>query len=78
MSVCYGSLKSHGKAEGRIIDGVTITEPYNMQYKVGYAIGVLKLARTRQMARGILSISPVMMHRTYTQNTASSKLIKKN
>jgi ABC-type molybdate transport system substrate-binding protein len=35
----------HAKAEGRAIDGVAIPAPYNMEDKVGYALGALKTGR---------------------------------
>ena len=47
VGIVWTTEVTHGKAEGRKIDGVTITEPYNMQHKVGYAIGELKLARNQ-------------------------------
>jgi ABC-type molybdate transport system substrate-binding protein len=47
VGIVWTTEVTHGKAEGRKIDGVTIPEPYNMQHKVGYAIGVLKLARNQ-------------------------------
>ncbi len=40
----------HGKSQGRKIDGVPIEAPYNMQHKVGYAIGPLKTGRNQQNA----------------------------
>ncbi len=41
----------HAKADGRPIDGVAIPAPYNMEHKVGYAIGTLKSARNPGNAR---------------------------
>jgi ABC-type molybdate transport system substrate-binding protein len=41
----------HAKADGRPIDGVAIPAPYNMEHKVGYAIGTLKTARNPANAR---------------------------
>ena len=35
----------HAKAQGRPIDGVSIPAPYNMEHKVGYAIGILNTGR---------------------------------
>ena len=40
----------HAKKEGRRIDGVSIPEPYNMQEKVGYAIGALTSGRNQKNA----------------------------
>jgi molybdenum ABC transporter molybdate-binding protein len=41
----------HAQAEGRPIEGVAIPAPYNMEHKVGYAIGTLKTARNPANAR---------------------------
>jgi len=41
----------HAKAEGRPIDGVAIEAPYNMEEKVGYAIGILTQAKNQENAK---------------------------
>jgi ABC-type molybdate transport system substrate-binding protein len=45
----------HGKKSGRKIDGVAIPAPYNMQDKVGYAIGSLSTGRNQENANRFLA-----------------------
>jgi ABC-type molybdate transport system substrate-binding protein len=44
----------HGRKSGRKIDGVAIPAPYNMQDKVGYAIGSLSTGRNQENANRFL------------------------
>ncbi len=44
----------YAKAEGRPIDGVAIPEPYNMQHKVGYAMGPVQTGRNQENAQAFL------------------------
>ena len=41
VGIVWTTEVTKAKADGRPIDGVPIPEPYNMQHKVGYAIGKL-------------------------------------
>jgi ABC-type molybdate transport system substrate-binding protein len=50
VGIVWTTEVAHGKAEGRKIDGVAIPAPYNMQAKVGYAIGKLKEGRNQKNA----------------------------
>ncbi len=45
----------HAQAQGRPVEGVPIPAPYNMQHKVGYAIGILKTGRNPYNASRYLS-----------------------
>jgi ABC-type molybdate transport system substrate-binding protein len=45
----------HAQNEGRNIEGVSIPAPYNMEHKVGYAIGALKTGRNPYNAARYLS-----------------------
>lgn len=45
----------HGRKSGRKIDGVAIPAPYNMQDKVGYAIGSLRTGRNQENANRFLA-----------------------
>jgi ABC-type molybdate transport system substrate-binding protein len=51
VGIVWATEILHAKAEGRPIDGVVIPAPYNMEDKVGYAIGTLKSARNPANAR---------------------------
>jgi len=50
VGIVWTTEVSHGLAENRAIEGVAIESPYNMQDKVGYAIGVLNTGRNRANA----------------------------
>ncbi|MCW8853484.1 MAG: substrate-binding domain-containing protein [Gammaproteobacteria bacterium] len=54
VGIVWTTEVSHGLAEKRAIEGVAIEAPYNMQDKVGYAIGVLNTGRNRANARRYL------------------------
>lgn len=45
VGIVWTTEIKHAQAEGRPIDGVAIPVPYNMQDKVGYALGALKTGR---------------------------------
>lgn len=45
VGIVWATEIKHAQAEGRPIDGVPIPAPYNMQDKVGYALGALKTGR---------------------------------
>ncbi len=45
----------HAQAEGRAVEGVSIPAPYNMQHRVGYAIGILKTGRNTYNAQRYLA-----------------------
>lgn len=45
VGIVWATEIRHAQAEGRPIDGVPIPAPYNMEDKVGYALGVLKTGR---------------------------------
>lgn len=45
VGIVWTTEIKHAQAEGRPIEGVPIPPPYNMQDKVGYALGVLKTGR---------------------------------
>jgi ABC-type molybdate transport system substrate-binding protein len=47
VGIVWTTEVTHGKAEGRKIDGVEIPAPHNMEHKVGYAIGVLNTGRNQ-------------------------------
>jgi ABC-type molybdate transport system substrate-binding protein len=45
VGIVWATEVKHAQAEGRPIDGVSIPDPYNMEHKVGYAIGILTTGR---------------------------------
>ncbi len=45
VGIVWTTEVKHAQAEGRAVDGVPIPAPYNMQHKVGYAIGALETGR---------------------------------
>ena len=45
VGIVWATEVQHAKAQGRPIDGVSIPAPYNMEHKVGYAIGILNTGR---------------------------------
>ncbi len=45
VGIVWTTEVKHAQAEGRAVEGVSIPAPYNMQHKVGYAIGSLKTGR---------------------------------
>ena len=51
VGIVWTTEVTHGKAKGRKIDGVAIPAPYNMEHKVGYAIGILNDGRNQANAR---------------------------
>lgn len=54
VGIVWTTEITHAKAQGRPIEGVAIPAPYNMQDKVGYAIGTLKDGRNPDNARRFL------------------------
>jgi ABC-type molybdate transport system substrate-binding protein len=54
VGIVWTTEVTHAKSQGRKVDGVPIDAPYNMQHKVGYAIGPLKTGRNQQNARTFL------------------------
>jgi len=54
VGIVWTTEVAHAKAEGRPIDGVAIEAPYNMQDKVGYAIGILKEGKNQDNAKKYL------------------------
>jgi len=54
VGIVWTTEITHAKAQGRPIDGVAIPAPYNMQDKVGYAIGALKDGRNPDNAKRFL------------------------
>ena len=54
VGIVWTTEITHAKAQGRPIDGVAIPAPYNMQDKVGYAIGALKDSRNPDNAKRFL------------------------
>ncbi len=55
VGIVWTTEVKHAQAEGRAVDGVPIPAPYNMQHKVGYAIGVLQTGRNPYNALRYLS-----------------------
>lgn len=55
VGIVWTTEVKHAEAENRRIEGVSIEAPYNMQHKVGYAIGTLKTARNTKNAGTYLS-----------------------
>ena len=45
VGIVWTTEVTNAQAEGRPIDGVSIPAPYNMEHKVGYAIGILTTGR---------------------------------
>ena len=54
VGIVWTTEVAHAKAEGRPIDGVEIAAPYNMQSKVGYAIGILTEGKNQENAKKYL------------------------
>jgi len=54
VGIVWTTEVAHAKAEGRPIEGVAIEAPYNMQDKVGYAIGILTAAKNQENAKKYL------------------------
>ena len=55
VGIVWTTEVAHAKAEGRPIDGVEIAAPYNMQHKVGYAIGAHLKGRNPENAGKFLA-----------------------
>ena len=55
VGIVWTTEVKHAQAEGRAVEGVPIPAPYNMQHKVGYAIGILKPGRNPYNASRYLS-----------------------
>ena len=45
VGIVWTTEVRHAQAQGRPVEGVPIPAPYNMQHKVGYAIGILATGR---------------------------------
>ncbi len=54
VGIVWTTEVKHAQAEGRPIDGVSIPDPYNMEHKVGYAIGLLTTGRNPNNAMRFL------------------------
>ena len=54
VGIVWATEVKHAQAEGRPIDGVSIPDPYNMEHKVGYAIGILTTGRNPNNAARFL------------------------
>lgn len=55
VGIVWTTEVKHAREGNRNIEGVTITAPYNMAHKVGYAIGILKTGRNPYNAARYLS-----------------------
>lgn len=55
VGIVWTTEVAHAKKEGRKIEGVSIDAPYNMQHKVGYAIGSLTAGRNQKNAARYLA-----------------------
>ncbi|MGD8569781.1 MAG: substrate-binding domain-containing protein [Gammaproteobacteria bacterium] len=55
VGIVWTTEVKHAREGNRNIEGVTITAPYNMAHKVGYAIGMLKTGRNPYNAARYLS-----------------------
>ena len=51
VGIVWTTEVTHAKSEGRKIDGVAISAPYNKQEKVGYAIGIINDGRNQENAK---------------------------
>lgn len=54
VGIVWTTEVSHALVEKRAVEGVAIAAPYNMQHKVGYAIGILNTGRNQQNAKRYL------------------------
>jgi ABC-type molybdate transport system substrate-binding protein len=54
VGIVWTTEVTYAQAEGRPIAGVTIPAPYNMEHKVGYAIGMLTTGRNPENATRFL------------------------
>ena len=54
VGIVWTTEVTHAQAEGRPVEGVAIPAPYNMQHKVGYAIGTLATGRNLHNAERYL------------------------
>ncbi len=55
VGIVWTTEVKHAQAQGRPIEGVPIPAPYNMQHKVGYAIGTLTTGRNLHNAERYLA-----------------------
>ncbi len=55
VGIVWTTEVKHAQAQGRPVEGVAIPAPYNMQHKVGYAIGILATGRNPYNATRYLS-----------------------
>jgi len=55
VGIVWTTEVKHAQAEGRPVEGVAIPAPYNMQHKVGYAIGTLATGRNPYNAERYLA-----------------------
>ncbi len=55
VGIVWTTEVKHAQAQGRPIEGVPIPAPYNMQHKVGYAIGTLATGRNPHNAERYLA-----------------------
>jgi ABC-type molybdate transport system substrate-binding protein len=55
VGIVWTTEVKHGLAEGRKIEGVAISAPYNMGHKVGYAIGALSTGKNQKNASRFLA-----------------------
>ncbi len=55
VGIVWTTEVKHAQAEGRPVEGVAIPAPYNMQHKVGYAIGTLAAGRNQHNAERYLA-----------------------
>lgn len=55
VGIVWTTEVKHAQAEGRPVEGVAIPAPYNMQHKVGYAIGTLATGRNQHNAERYLA-----------------------
>lgn len=54
VGIVWTTEVKHAQAENRAVEGVPIAAPYNMEHKVGYAIGVLSSGRNQANAKTYL------------------------
>ncbi len=55
VGIVWTTEVKHAQAENRQIEGVSIEAPFNMEHRVGYAIGTLNTGRNPQNAQAYLS-----------------------
>ena len=54
VGIVWTTEVAYAKSQGRGVEGVPIKAPYNMQDKVGYAIGALTDGRNQEAAQRFL------------------------